>query len=91
MSEPQYNLSLPEAIKVLHEQEEKNRKQTQDGIKTEGLEGMSLDEAYDVGYATLLHDLESLTGPNPFEVHAVVATSEGLVDLGALPNNEEKN
>lgn len=79
---PKYNLSLQEAIVALRQQSLKNRAQTEDGLLTEQLRGMSVDEAYDVGYATLLHDLETLTGPDPFEVHAVVPTEVGLVDLG---------
>lgn len=93
---PQFNLSLEEAIEVLDEQVKKNRQQTKSGQQTPGLQGMSVDQAYDIGYETLLHDLKSLTGPDPFEVHAVVATEIGLVDLGALEEDpsietKEKN
>lgn len=68
---PDFNLSLEEAIAVLEEQVQKNTAQTESGEVTHQLDGMSLDEAYDVGYATLLHDLKSLTGPDPMEVYVV--------------------
>jgi hypothetical protein len=71
MANPLYNLSLQEAIVFLESQVEKNRKQTETGVETEELQGMSLDQAYDVGYETLLHDLKSVTGPDPMEVSIV--------------------
>lgn len=90
-----YNLSLQEAIVVLREQSLRNRTQTESGVLTTQLEGMSVDQAYDVGYATMLHDLESLTGPDPFEVHAVAVAPDGeFIDMGRVPEpmpTEEKN
>lgn len=72
MSEsPKYNLTLPEALKVLDTQALSNRRQTESGQVTHQLEGMSLDQAYDVGYETLLHDLKTITGPDPLEVSIV--------------------
>lgn len=68
---PYYNLSLTEAIEVLEAQSEKNRAETASGAVTHQLEGMSVDDAYDVGYDTLLHDLKSITGPDPMEVFVV--------------------
>lgn len=68
---PDFNLSLEEAIEVLEEQARKNTEQTEDGVVTHQLDGMSLDQAYDVGYSTLLHDLKSITGPDPMEVFVV--------------------
>ncbi len=82
-----YNLSLEEALVVLHEQVEKNRTQTETGELTRQLQGMSVDEAYDVGYETLLRDLESLTGPDPFEVIPVYISPEGE----QTPITEENN
>lgn len=63
-----FNLTLEEAIERLSEQAERNTIQTEQGNVTDQLQGMTVDEAYDVGYATLLHDLKSLTGPDPLEV-----------------------
>jgi hypothetical protein len=64
---PQYNLSLPDALERLEVEVEKNHTQT----NTPELEGMTPDEAYDVGYETALRDIKSLTGPNPIEVAIV--------------------
>lgn len=64
MKTPLYNLTLPEAIARLQEEVEKNATQK----NTPELQGMTPDESYDVGYRTCLHDLISITGPNPTEV-----------------------
>lgn len=68
---PQFNLSLEEAIEVLQGQVEKNQRQTEEGQADSLLDAMTPHEAYDVGYATLLDDLKSLTGPDPLEVYVI--------------------
>lgn len=85
-NKPKFNLSLEEAIAELEIYAEKNSRQTREGIITHQLEGMSLDDAYDVGYATLLHDLKSLTGPNPMEVELISIATDGFEkELGPIP------
>lgn len=68
--QPQYNLSLEEAIVRLREEAQKHADEDPDPI----LEGVPVDTAWALGYATCLHDLESLTGPNPREVGLVILT-----------------
>ncbi len=67
---PQYNLTLQEAIERLRAEAEKHSQEPPDPI----LEGVSADDAWVLGYQTCLHDLESLTGPNPREVGIIVFT-----------------
>lgn len=67
---PQYNLTLDQAIERLREEAAKNETQKD----TPQLQGMSPDEGYNVGYATAIHDLVSLTGPNPREVGVIEVT-----------------
>lgn len=87
MAEKKYNLTLEESIERLEANAVKNTRQTEEGIVTRQLEGMTLDEAYDVGYATLLYDLQSLTGPDPMEVELHVVTPD--VDDNGQPFSED--
>lgn len=64
MPKPQYNLPLDKAIEVLEAQVEKHRNEGE----TPQVKDMTPDDAWVVGYATLLHDLKSLTGPDPREI-----------------------
>jgi hypothetical protein len=61
MGEPQYELTLAEAIPRL---EEELAKAKADPDRNQ-LTAMSPDDAYDEGYGACLTDLKSLTGPNP--------------------------
>lgn len=71
---PKYNLTLEEAKAELQDYAAKNEAETRGGVATVGLDGMSVDEAYDVGYATAILDLETLTGPDPLVVEVRIGT-----------------
>ena len=65
---PLYNLDLAQALVRIGEEIVSNSTQK----NTPELQGMTPDQAYDVGYETCLRDLQSLTGPDPLEVGVIV-------------------
>jgi hypothetical protein len=67
LNPPQYDLTLEQALARLEAEVEKNQQQTDTPL----LQGMTPDQAYNVGYETCLRDLQSLTGPDPMEFGVV--------------------
>ena len=61
MGEPQYDLTLAEAIPRLEQELEKSRADPDRNQLT----AMKPDDAWDEGYASCIADLKSLTGPDP--------------------------
>lgn len=80
---PQFNLTLEEAIPALDAQAEKNQSQTERGLLTEQLKDIPNESCYDIGYATCLADLKSITGPDPREIF--------IVEVPINRPEEEKN
>lgn len=76
MARPQYNLPLDAAIAVLDAQAEKHRNEGE----TPQVKDMAPDDAWVVGYETAIHDLKSLTGPDPREVGVMIVTPREPVD-----------
>lgn len=60
-----YNLTVPAAIPYLREQLAKMKAETN---RTQ-LKGISPDDAFEMGYALAIRDVEHYTGPSPAEEH----------------------